>query len=292
MSRPLYQDTELTRLRGVERQAQNVQHRTRGINQIIDDSDVAYEPRDTVHFVGATVADDATNLKTTVTMGGGGSGDYIFAPTQQVNLFNGGFNRDGDLNYVKTDATLPFNAFLNNFQETAFGGAGGSTTASNGDLFYARFALGPQGSTWKFQIGYVTGPDFGKLQFGLASNAETYNPADGRGTAGRLQPSTGGAAATYTEPLFWTIDGYTAAGGSSYDGLAVVQIGGTAGTAQTSMTSHTGYFGGSTGYESNGGPGIYTLRLRVNGKSGSSSGYKVGLWNVSAMRIAGDNSQD
>jgi hypothetical protein len=202
----------------------------------------------------------------------GGSGDYMFPSVQGTDLIIGKDLRYSTQLYrAHTDTATyatPTRSFLNNFNENVF--ASSSRTATNGDFTVFPFTLGPTGSIWGFEIGFITGPDFGNPTLSIAK------PAD---TSGSLAAADG---LTYIQPTgSVSVNGYTAAVAADLTSLMFIKIGGDTGDALTAFSAGTGIVQGVT----DGGPGVYNLKVAVSGKHASSTGYKIGLWAVTASRL-------
>jgi hypothetical protein len=180
---------------------------------------------------------------------------------------------DTSLGRIKIDSTVPGNAIRNNYDNY-----GATRTALDGDHLLFPVRIGPQGSWWGVNIGYKKGPDFGKLKFSWGGPMD-----EGAGVGGGLESSNDIWDAL--NGLSWVdyfelVDGYHAAT-EIVDQLGVLsdfRIMGS--TPDDKLTAFTTAVDHSARRHGDGGPGIYYLRVSVDGKNASSSGYKAALWSL------------
>lgn len=150
--------------------------------------------------------------------------------------------------------------------------------------------LGPQGSIWHISPIVRTGPDCGRIIVELATV-----PEDKPGTLG-----LGGIGAVDTTSLSWfqlnrqngvpRADLYQSVETEPYNGYVGAngnwrfRIMGKPGIALTATPA----FDASDGFQANGGPGLWAIRFKVDGKNASSTGFKFRLhaWHVNRLNAS------
>jgi hypothetical protein len=138
--------------------------------------------------------------------------------------------------------------------------SGFHTPAINDYLtFYV--TLGPQGSRWKMMAGFKSRTDGGTFQVSAASVTET---------SGVLSDTAPGSYVN-----LFTVDTYAFVDADSDQNSPGITITGAPGDVATT------YSGGLL----NGGPGVYSVRLKVTTKNGSSTGYRCDLTGIAFVRL-------
>ena len=191
--------------------------------------------------------------------------------------------RPGDLNNVAglsaadwTEVSDPGTTVYGNVYWTNTTGG-----ATDGDFITRIVRLGPQGSIWN--VWYVSdeGTDYGKVKFQLASLSENADA-----TVSGFTDVTGAMEATELEGDAVTFYDLSALNGVTHDDhYAAAPVTGTLweqewqfrimGSAGTELTATPTYSANTNTFHANGGPGLYALRLIVDGKNASSTGYRV-----------------
>lgn len=206
-----------------------------------------------------------------------------------LNSENSSFSTD-QIRLVKIDPAVPGNAIRNNFDGTAFGGS--TRTATDGDFMVVPIRIGPKGAWWGVNIGYKLGPDYGKIKFSwvgpaLEQSGPSWQPppagtCGGNALESLLQMVDGDAnppTAAYVD-YFETVDAYNASPSQAPGGIfSDFRI---TGNFDDRLTAFSTPPGGNTECYTrrwgDGGPGVYFLKISVDGKRAASSGYKIGLW--------------
>lgn len=142
------------------------------------------------------------------------------------------------------------------------------------------FTLGPKGSIWALRFSYAVAPDAAMVGFDLASVAEPDPARGGVDDAGTLLRSDD---LTYI-PWSGSFDTYAPAFADSQSGgQVVVRLTGDDHAPCTEIGNTTDPW---TGYaETDGGAGVYRVRLKVTGKNAASAGYKVYLTALALVRL-------
>jgi hypothetical protein len=164
--------------------------------------------------------------------------------------------------------TVPYGAVIDNFT---------ATTAADGDEFYVAARLGPFGSVWSWGIGFVGGPDYGKVKVEMATLTESvYDNAGG--------PSLEDlASATYVSRGN-IIDAYRTADIILGDnGIGDFRIMGQDGDPVTAVSVAPGSDNTAT-FHTDGGAGLFAFKFKINGKNAGSSGYKAAFWELALYR--------
>lgn len=142
------------------------------------------------------------------------------------------------------------------------------------------FTLGPQGSIWALRWSFAVAPNAGTFNFSLASVPEPDPDRAGVDDAGTL------LEADSLNYVSWggSTDAYAAAFADSQSGgQLVVRLTGDDHAPLTQIGVDTDPW---TGYaETDGGAGVYRVRLNVSGKNAASTGYKVYLTALAMVRL-------
>lgn len=156
--------------------------------------------------------------------------------------------------------------------------------STNDAMFDFKVRLGPAYSSWTITSVLETGPDCGKLQFELLKISDDDDIDTWANPLG-LMSAYYITTYAFSGPLFTAWDNYAAGQTKKSDTLSPVwRIGAGAETVMTTPTLSTD----ADGYKiTDTGPGLYVLRVHVNGKSGSSSNYKQRLSCLDIVRCDG-----
>lgn len=199
------------------------------------------------------------------------SGGAIYASTPQTAAILDGFNNNDDTNGsfgVTVDARTRKNAYLEN------------TPAAINNYWSHLFTLGPKGSIWACRFAYATAPDAGKVKLSLASVPEPDPQRAGVDDVGTLLRSDD---VTYVQWLS-NLDHYGAVfGDREFGGQAVVRL---TGDDHAPMTFIGNPVDPWTGYSTtDGGAGVYRLRMTVYDKNAASTGYKMRITGLAMIRL-------
>lgn len=170
------------------------------------------------------------------------------------------------------------------YDSTVYGGAyRGQATPADQNWVAFPCRLGPVGSVWGFDVVYRKGPGYGRLAIDLATSSEDgLTGATGYEGPGLAQQPFD---VSFVQVNGFAEDGYDAAPSSDFVAQRSVQfrIGGNSGVPLTAFSTDpvTG------GLRGDGGPGLYWVRFRVNGKHASSSGYAFDIQYAAAERVLG-----
>ena len=175
------------------------------------------------------------------------------------------------------DTTVPFGGYIE--------------INGDGEYFVVGMPLGPKGSTWAINMGYHQTSDSGKVIF----EWQTTDVDSNRGTAGYPEALEG---PEWVSSTYYTDTGATShqdfyaaapadAYNSSYSPIVINGADGAMLSANGTATAPSPPYGGITSKLMNGGGdgGVYWwLRVRVNGKHASSSGYKARIYYLAVKR--------
>jgi hypothetical protein len=156
------------------------------------------------------------------------------------------------------------------------------------DYFVRGFKLGPYGSRWAVALVAETGPDCGELVFQLATGSEDA-PNEGFAVPDGMLDSPYNVSNTYTQfDDFATQDLYNAAPGvvNPYQ-LVDFRVKGGDGAAHTAITDPDPDMGAGV-VASDGGAGVWWLRVLIDGKNGSSSGFRATIRSLYVVRLTWD----
>lgn len=144
--------------------------------------------------------------------------------------------------------------------------------------------IGPKGSYWKFLFTGKTGPDYGIMEISIATALESISyTGDSIGNEGELQDGSVSNTNLTWVTLPDTYDMYTGTEALwTYSNVAGFKIMGDPGDVGTAMSS--GDYDPSTRHW-DGGPGPVWVEFKINGKNGSSSGYKWRLSSAAMIRV-------
>lgn len=172
---------------------------------------------------------------------------------------------------------------------------------ADGASWYRAVRLGPYGSVWRFNLVADTGTDCGRLKFSLASDPEndiggaTPTIPDGYLSLDpendltfvdlKVDPNVG--------PVYHdNIDLYAVSPAVSYvNSIAEFRILGQPGDALTSASVTSDGYANTNVLD--GGPGMYWVKMTVDGKNASSSAYRCsirGFWIVRSTVTQGYNA--
>jgi hypothetical protein len=164
---------------------------------------------------------------------------------------------------------------------------------SNGNDVGFGLPLGPKDTLWMVGAWFYRGTDYGKLQLELATttmDASSVGPY--YGTISIADPSTP-AATWYSPNTSFSHDGYSASPTWAFNWWSPFWLLGSDGTMLTADgTASAGerlVIAGTREFATGGGDeSVYWwVRLRVNGKNGSSSGYKARIAGLQVVRFTG-----
>lgn len=156
----------------------------------------------------------------------------------------------------------------------------------NGSDVYLPVRLGPHGSQWHVQFVFAEGPDYGKLkiEWGQFVFGEDASPAAGLiDPAGTLESVTLGPGLTFYSVITNTKDFYAAAPAKNQVAgtMSQFRIMGQVGDA----VSANGVNDPDTGIQAlNGGPGVWYLHLKTDGKRAASAGFRIRLSSIILAR--------
>ncbi len=143
--------------------------------------------------------------------------------------------------------------------------------------------LGPKRSLWTITYTTSIGPDYGKLDIRLASAPLdlTNFPNDALPIAGNQTLDTG----NLTFALLNTIDCYNAtlARANQWSQYPKFLITGDKDVSGTAFTNGTGIYTGLKMWD--GGSGLHYIRIKVNGKNASSTGFRARLIECCLWRV-------
>ncbi len=174
-------------------------------------------------------------------------------------------------------------------------------TTVNGDwIAFGMPNLGPQFSGYGVAVWYNDGPDYGKFQIEFATSSIDEFSDTGIGSATSVttpQDETIWGAPAFNwynaaSSLQWNyiVDPYSAS--PAWDFVPAISpfwLGGTDGTPLTANASGLGNWTIAKAFNGGGGPDIaWWCRIRVNGKNGSSSGFRCRIAGIRVYRLSGD----
>jgi len=218
--------------------------------------------------------------------GGGGAVPDVYASTPAMfplMLATHGPSYSGGISYTRAEPVSRTGGVRTNYST-----APAHTPAVNDSCTF-KVTLGPKGSIWGFTATWLRRPDGGQFTWGLASHPSPNPGRGGTNDQGTLEGITAGGL-TFVEPSTSGATTYDTYDTSVYDdylnGFWAFRIMGNVGDTLTAFTNNADTF---TGYATmNGGPGVYTVRIRVTGKNASSSGYRCELTGGAFLRIDDD----
>jgi hypothetical protein len=166
------------------------------------------------------------------------------------------------------------------------------SSGAQGDFLDMRFALGPYGALWQFDLLLLKGPNYGEL-FGYLGTPPEDPPASVDPEPTNLLSAIDGSDGNFNYVLAFKVSCWAAALtrnvqvsiGAAYTGhnpygADNFRIRGAEGAVLTNFTlDPTGNY-----VNGDGGPGIYALKLVAGDKVGISTGYKLGIQAVAAHR--------
>lgn len=183
--------------------------------------------------------------------GGTGFAAPLFIPVREV--WSGDNQVQATGNFGANDWTI----------DTTYPGGGYVQNTLDGGYISWNVLLGPKGSIWSWLPMLGEGTDYGKVDFDIGTLPQSTFFAD---DAGSFQNA----------PNNWvtleTVDCYAAVGSvwrrpSTFQSFRIKGSAGDVGSALSAA--------GEWVYEWNGGPGPHRIRLRVNGKNPSSTGFRI-----------------
>ncbi len=157
--------------------------------------------------------------------------------------------------------------------------------------------LSPQGSIWQLSITWWTGPDYGKMDFSMASLEAPPTDRPLGCPPGKIQPwdQAYGDALVYIQPVGSFQDFYSVTetqelvGGQ---GILQIVVGGSLGDPLTDLNEIGNVCANNTGADPytlvnvmDGGPGWYRFLLQINGKNASSTGYRFRISSAALVRL-------
>ncbi len=170
-----------------------------------------------------------------------------------------------------------------------------ATSPSDGDYFSFMSYFGPTGSVWSLRFLAYSGPDYGNLKTEIASLGYQLEDRPLGCPAGKIQdytPAYGPALVYFDIGLSW--NGYSASEAQPFAALSNAQliVGGDLGDPLTDLTDVGNQCANGSGNDPqtlfpimDGGPGWYRTKISVNGKSGSSSGFRFRVTRVAWSRV-------
>jgi hypothetical protein len=145
-----------------------------------------------------------------------------------------------------------------------------------------KVSLGPGGAVWAAIIGYAGAPDAGILSFAIAS-IPSPNPIRARvSDIGTLQPDGSGGADPLTFVDVGTHDSYAASLTDDAVTMTSFRLMGSDGATLTTLSDTDSFIPCASG---DGGAGEYAVRVTVDGKNDSSSGYVLRLTEITFVRL-------
>jgi len=175
-----------------------------------------------------------------------------------------------------------------------------ATSPADGDHFSFMALLSPAGSIWQFSFTYWIGPSYGKLKASIASLGYELVSRPSGCPAGKIQPWDAGYgdALNYVSRVAWLQDCYNAAESQALvDGTGLFQVipGGDIGAPLTDLTDVGNPCANGSGNDPytavnvmDGGPGWYRIKMNVEGKNASSSGFKFRVSTATLVRLDDD----
>jgi hypothetical protein len=137
----------------------------------------------------------------------------------------------------------------------------GIHTAAVNDYLTFYVTLGPKGSSWATDFGFKARTDGGTFEVSIASVTDS---------SGVLSDTAPGSYVT-----LFTIDTYASVNADASAVAPLFTITGDPGDVASTFS------GGLL----NGGPGVYSVRLKVTTKNGSSTGYRCDLTGIAYVRL-------
>lgn len=183
-----------------------------------------------------------------------------------------GFPADDSLHFgtFTVDDRVRLNAYL-------------ESTGAQDAYFQRKFTLGPEGSLWTAYVGYAAAPDGGKAKLSIASVPSPNPVRGGSNDVGTLQPDSSGGSDPWNWVELGTLDTYAAAfidAATTFS--ASFRLMGGDEADLTAIAGTDPFVPCATG---DGGAGQYAMRVEVNGKNVSSSGYVLRITEVTFMRL-------
>lgn len=185
------------------------------------------------------------------------------------------------------------------FDNTSYGGGYVARTnpllAADGDYFTFMALLSPIGSIWSFRYLHWVGPAYGKLEVEMASLGYDLAARPSGCPQGKVQPYNAayGDALSYLNMGINT-DGYNAVEQQVTGGFSdfVIEVGGQPGDPLTDFTDIGNECADGAGFDPfnsvavmDGGPGWYRVKIKINGKNASSTGYNFRISSVAWSRV-------
>ncbi len=163
---------------------------------------------------------------------------------------------------------------------------------ADGDFFEFSFLASPEGSGWGLNFLAYNGPDYGKIDIKVASLGYQLDSRPSGCPVGKIQSDDG----SYGDPpdfIAWGgQDFYAAVEGQENLGQYDFFVGGQVGDVLTDISDVGNPCADGSGDDpmtfipvTDGGPGWYRVKMVVNGKNASSSGYRVRITRASLIRL-------